>query len=466
MPAFDNILANLPEVAPPTQRRLSFKEKLKWTGITLVLFYILGLVPLFGLNPSFQNQFEFLQIILASKFGSIISLGIGPIVTGSIVLQLLNGSGIVKFDLTSSEGKKRFQGVQKLLAIFFIIFESCIFVFVGGLSPAPVGTQLASGVVMGGGTFFQLQLLIIFQLFLGGILIMFMDEIVSKWGFGSGISLFIAAGVSQEIFIKAFSWVQSGEYRVGQALVLFQALSRGEAQMALLAAAAILSTIIVFVVAVYAQAMKIEIPLSFGRVRGHGMRWPLNFIYTSNIPVILVSALFANLQLVSRLLQNAGVTNPWLVGNNGIISFVLAPDLVPTIIREGTLAIGWRMYLHSFVYLILLMIGCVIFSYFWVQTAGMDSRSQAKQIMSSGLQIPGFRKDQRVLEKLLDRYIGPLTIMGAITIGGLAALADLSGALSQGTGILLTVMIVYRLYEEIAKQHMMDMHPMLRKMME
>ena len=58
----------------------------------------------------------------------------------------------------------------------------------------------------------------------------------------------------------------------------------------------------------------------------------------------------------------------------------------------------------------------------------------------------------------------PLTIMGAVTVGLLAAIADLSGALSRGTGILLTV-IVYKLYEEIAKQHMMDMNPMMRKFM-
>jgi preprotein translocase subunit SecY len=95
----------------------------------------------------------------------------------------------------------------------------------------------------------------------------------------------------------------------------------------------------------------------------------------------------------------------------------------------------------------------------------MDARSQAKQIMSSGLQIPGFRRDQRVLERILGRYIFPLTIMGALTVGFLAASADLLGALSRGTGILLAVMIIYKLYEDVSKQHMMDMHPMLRKMM-
>jgi len=56
--------------------------------------------------------------------------------------------------------------------------------------------------------------------------------------------------------------------------------------------------------------------------------------------------------------------------------------------------------------------------------------------------------------------------MGGLAVGFLAATADLTGSLSRGTGILLTVMIVYRFYEEIAKQHMMDMNPMLRRFME
>src|SRR5574341_1884322 len=135
MAFLDKILMNLPEVAPPTQKKLSFKEKLKWTGIMLVLFFILGLIPLFGLGQNALQRFELLSIILGASFGSIISLGIGPIVTASIVLQLLNGSGLIKFDLSSHEGKRTFQGVQKLLSIFFIIFEGAIYVFMGGLAP-------------------------------------------------------------------------------------------------------------------------------------------------------------------------------------------------------------------------------------------------------------------------------------------------------------------------------------------
>jgi len=177
----NTIIQYLPEVDGPKQKKLAFGEKLKWTLIALVLYFVLGMMPLFGLGENSLQQFEFLSIVLASPFGSIISLGIGPIVTASIVLQLLNGAGIVKFDLTSHEGKRLFQGVQKLLSIFFIIFEGSIYVFMGGLAP--------SNALIGTSQYFQLQMILVFQLVLGGLMIMFMDEVVSKWGFGSGISL-------------------------------------------------------------------------------------------------------------------------------------------------------------------------------------------------------------------------------------------------------------------------------------
>ncbi|MBD3164895.1 preprotein translocase subunit SecY [Candidatus Woesearchaeota archaeon] len=466
------IVFNLPEVAGPTQKKLSFREKLKWTLIILIIYFVLGLLPLFGLGENALQRFDYLSIILGASFGSIISLGIGPIVTASIVLQLLNGSGIVKFDLSSPDGKKLFQGVQKLLAIFFIIFEAAIYVFMGGLAPA---TQF-----QGTPVYFQLQLLLVFQLMLGGIMILFMDEVVSKWGFGSGISLFIAAGVSQSIFIQAFNWlkptaggVATSQYSIGAIPALFQALAAGDPTTAGIKLAALLSTIIVFMLVVYIQAMKVEIPLSFGRIRGHGIRWPLSFIYTSNIPVILVAALLANLQLWGRLLHN------WLGPNlfarftedgrllGGFVYWVQAPNpsIIESIIRQKTAIIGSDPYLQALIYTSFMIIGAVIFSVFWVQTSGMDAKSQADQMMSSGLQIPGFRRDPRVLQSILNRYIWPLTIMGGATVGFLAAFADLTGALSRGTGILLSVMIIYRLYEEIAKQHMMDMNPMMRKFM-
>ncbi len=437
--AFDKLIFNLPEVEHPKEKKLSFKVKLKWTLITLVLFFILGLVPLFGADASVMQQFEYLSIILGAQFGSLISLGIGPIVTASIVLQLLNGSGILKFDLATENGKKRFQGIQKLLAIFFIIFEAWIYVAMGGLK-ATAGVS---------------PMLIIVQLILGGFLIMMMDEVISKWGFGSGISLFIAANVSQSIFIRALSFVkaQGSEFSVGAIPALFQALAANEPTFAGLMLASLIATVAIFLVVVYVQAMNVEIPLSYGRVRGYGIRWPLKFLYTSNIPVILIAALMANIQLFGRLFGNQG---------GGILAWLQAPKLIELIIKGNVSVLNFA---QAIVYLLILIGGAVLFSLFWVQTSGLDARTQAKNIMNSGLQMPGFRRDERVLERVLSRYIKPLTVMGGIAVGLLAGLADVSGALSNGTGLLLTVMIIYQLYEQIAQQHMMDMNPMMRKFM-
>ncbi|MBI2145267.1 preprotein translocase subunit SecY [Candidatus Woesearchaeota archaeon] len=452
-----DILLNLPEVSAPSERRLPFKDKLKWTGIVLLLFFALGMIPLHGLGANSLAQFQFLSIILGAEFGSIISLGIGPIVTASILLQLLNGSGVLKFDLTSPDGKRLFQGVQKALVFAFIIFEAMVYVYTGGLAPNPGGSSLS----------------LVLQLIVGGVLILLMDEVVSKWGFGSGVSLFIAAGVSKEIMIRLLSPLSSsgslaftsGEAPVGALLALFYFFIQGDFTEVFANVFVIATTLMVFIIAVYAQSMKVELPLSFGRIRGHGIRWPLAFIYTSNIPVILTAALLANIQLWARLLQSRGFTflgtyDPAGV-STGFVSLINPVNLVNNL-ATGTL--NFVDVIPRIIVFTLLMIGgSVLFSLFWVKTAGMDARSQAKQIMSSGLQIPGFRRDERVVESLLDRYIPALTVMGAVTVGFLAAFADVMGALTSGTGLLLTVMIVYKLYEEIAQQHAVDMNPMLKK---
>src|SRR3989339_969542 len=351
MTLLDTILAHLPQVRGPKQKKLPFNEKIKWTLIALILFFVMGFVPLYGLGENALQQFEFLSIILGASFGSIISLGIGPLVTSSIVLQLLNGSGLVKFDLSSVEGKKRFQGVQKLLSIFFIIFEAGIYVFMGGLAPSAL---------LDPSQFRTMEFILIGQLIVGGILIMFMDEIISKWGFGSGISLFIAAGVASEIMIRAFSPLTTAgtfafgtsQDAVGKVWVFISSLANQNPTGAILALSSILATILIFFVVVYVQAMKVEIPLSFGRIRGHGIRWPLNFLYTSNIPVILIAALFANIQLWARLLESRGYpilgTFAGNVPVSGIVAWLFAPNLPAEILGGSFRPI---LILQSLVYI-------------------------------------------------------------------------------------------------------------------
>jgi preprotein translocase subunit SecY len=448
-----------PEVIKPVSSRLAFNSKLKYTGIILVIYFALSHVALWGLGQNSLQQFEQLSLILGASFGSIISLGIGPIVTASIILQLLNGSGMLNIDTTTKEGNAKFAGMNKIAILFFIVFEAIIYVMMGGLSPDPA--------LVGTSTYLYMQLGLIGQLIVGAYLIVLMDDVINKWGFGSGISLFIAAGVSSQIFVRALNFLPSPtnpEVPAGVIPYFFYAITTGDSLGALLSVASVVATIVVFLIVVYGQSMKVEVPLSFGRVRGMGIRWPLRFIYTSNIPVILIAALLANLQLWARLLQNAGYPLLGTFSGNtpasGFVFWINPPNLLSNVLTGAFSMINLG---QALTYSLFLIGGSVLFSVLWVQTANMSAGAQAKQIMASGLQIPGFRRDPRVLESILNRYIPALTVMGGAFVGFLAAFADLSGALSSGTGILLTVMIVYRLYEDIAKQHAFDMHPALKK---
>ncbi|HLC87425.1 MAG TPA: preprotein translocase subunit SecY [Candidatus Nanoarchaeia archaeon] len=477
---FKGIFNFIPEVKKPEEKKLDFNTKLKWTLIVLISFFVLANISLFGLSINALERFEYLAIILGTDFGSIISLGIGPIVMASIILQLLMGSGIISIDTTTIEGKKFFQGIQKILVFFFIIFEALIYVLMQGLQANP-----------------GFAWLVILQLILGGLAIYYMAEVSDKWGFGSGVSLFIGAGVAWRVIASAFQFVnQQGRNCLldfketacsGKILVLIQSIINKYPIEFLSALAAILSTIIIFLIVVWAQSLKVEIPLSFGRIRGYGVKWPLSFFYASVLPVILVAALIANLQLFGGLIENAAapcISNledisctggakaasyftflgHFIEGQpvSGLAFWVGSTNLLELTIRGGFL---WKYLIQGITHILFFVVLCSLFSIFWVKTSGMDAKSQAHKISASGLQVAGFRQDERIIESILDRYIMPLTFMGGAAIGLLAAATDLVGALVSGTAMLLVIMITFQFYQNIAQQHVEDMNPAIRKFM-
>jgi preprotein translocase subunit SecY len=126
----------------------------------------------------------------------------------------------------------------------------------------------------------------------------------------------------------------------------------------------------------------------------------------------------------------------------------------------------WQIMLRVSVDLFIMIVGGAIFAIFWVETADMGPESTAKQIQNSGMQIPGFRQNVGVIEKVMERYIPQVTVIGGALVGLLAVMANMLGTIGQvsGTGLLLTISIIYKLYEEIAEEQMMEMHPMMRQM--
>ncbi len=441
-----------PEVAPP------LKKKLIWSGLALLLFYIMGNIAVIGLSAFSEGALGNLQVILASKIGSLVTVGIGPIVLASIILQLLVGGKILNIDLSNPKDKARFSGLQKLFAIILCFFEAGVYVASGMLSPSP-------------GMFVP----VILQVALGSIILLYLDEVVSKYGIGSGIGLFIAGGVSETIFWRIFGFqtLADGLNGTGILWVFLESLATGADFLLLLP---IISTLIVFFVVVYAEGMHVNIPITMGR-KGTGGRFPVKLLYVSNIPVILAVALFANIQLWAMVIPEFAfdlpdITIPIIdftireIGTKsfmgGIAAMVTSPyGLIETLARGG-FELG--MVLQGLGYLIILVAVCIVFGRFWVEMGGQGPEAVSNQLSNSGMYIPGFRRDPRIIRGILERYIPPITILGSAFVGLLAGLADFTSALGSGTGILLTVGIVYRLYEELAKQQLMETNPLMRRL--
>ncbi len=449
------LIKYLPEVKIP-KRHVPFREKLWWTALVLVLFFVMGVIYPVGVTPELLQQkisgFSQMQMIFASSIGSITSAGIGPIVTASIILQLLVGAKIIDMDLTKPENKALFQGAQKILTIIVAFFEAA---------------ALVMGIHMVEGT--ALITFTIFQIALGSILLMYMDEVVSKWGIGSGIGLFIAGGVSQHIITGSLNFMKStgGIAYAGYIPNFIDQLANGSFNLVLLFP--VIATIIVFLVTVYCESMRIEIPLSFGGIRGVGGRYPIKFFYVSNIPVILAAALLMNVQMWTKFAGVDLYAPPtqmtffqnlvYQLGRHitmGELNGIINPADVYRLLDVSVL-------FHLLTYLIAFVGLCILFGKFWVTTTGLDAGSIANQIQEGGMQIPGFRRDKRIVERVLNRYIPQITILSSVAVGLLAAGADLLGALGSGTGILLTVGIIYRLYEEIQREEMADMSPAFRR---
>ncbi len=511
-----NLVERLPAVKRPG-RHVRFKEKFLWTSLILIIYFVLSNIYIYGLDRAqIIDVFASFRSIFAGQAGSIMDLGIGPIVTASIIMQLFVGAKIINIDLTKSDDKALYQSAQKLLVIIMIFVEAIPQVF-GYLPPDPSFISAINGTIPGYGLMIA-RIFIIFQLFMGSYLVFLMDEVVSKWGIGSGVSLFIAAGVSQALITGTLNWVPTGSGPLsitnppsGALPKTFYLLSQfnagnlysGGLERIIFAPPnpliALAGTIFIFFLVVWVQSVKVELPLAHERARGARGRYPIQLMYASNIPVILAAAVLANLAMWSLLFWtnptlakvpilghdyllgaypsaslaqqlNIQQTTPigglaWYLANpNGIANWLfpmLSPQVYQTELFNHT---PWEMGVHVLAYVAFMVGASVLFAKFWIETTNMNSEGVARQIQSSGMQIPGFRRDPRVLKRVLDKYIPAITIFSGAAVGALAAGADLIGTVgnASGTGVLLTVGIVIQFYQAMGKEQMTEMYPFMR----
>jgi protein transport protein SEC61 subunit alpha len=454
-------LAFLPEVEAP-DRKVPFREKVLWTVIVLFVFLVCCQIPLFGVqNQQSADPFYWMRVILASNRGTLMELGISPIVTSGLVMQLLAGSKIIDVNQSSKDDRDLFQGAQKFLGILITIGQAVAYVLSGMYGPISgangIGTPYA--------------ILIILQLFFAGLVVLTLDELLQKgYGLGSGISLVIATNICESIIWKAFSpmtrQTNRGTEFEGAIIALFHLLiTRGDKVRALREAfyrqnnlpncIQLMSTLIVFLVVIYFQGFRVDLPVKYRTARGQQGTYPIKLFYTSNMPIILQTALVSNLYFISQLLFKRYPTNVIvnLLGRwqdlgpgqsfpaGGLAYYVSAPRSFQDIYTDPFRAVFYVTFILS---------SCALFSKTWIEVSGSSARDVAKQLRDQQMVMKGHRDASLV--RTLNRYIPTAAAFGGMCIGALTVFADFMGAIGSGTGILLAVTIIYQYYEIFAKE--------------
>lgn len=449
----------IPEVAKP-ERKIQFKEKVLWTAVTLFIFLVCCQIPLFGIMSSDSaDPFYWLRVIMASNRGTLMELGISPIVTSSLIMQLLAGAKIIEVGDTPKD-RSLFNGAQKLFGMIITLGQAIVYVMTGMYGqPSELGVVIC--------------MIIVLQLLVAGLVVLLLDELLQKgYGLGSGISLFIATNICETIVWKSLSpaTINTGrgtEFE-GAIIALFHLLATRPDKIKGLREAFyrqnlpnllnLMATIIVFGIVIYFQGFRVDLPVKSTRYRGQQGTYPIKLFYTSNTPIILQSALVSNLYFISQMLASR-------FAGNFIVNILGVWDSVPGGGPARSYPTGGLCYylsppesfshvgqdpIHAVLYIAFMLGSCAFFSKTWIEVSGSSAKDVAKQLKEQNMVMRGHRETSMIKE--LNRYIPTAAAFGGLCIGALSVFADFLGAIGSGTGILLAVTIIYQYFEMFAKE--------------
>lgn len=448
----------VPEVVAP-ERKVPFNQKLMWTGVTLLIFLVMSEIPLYGITSGESSDpLLWLRMMLASNRGTLMELGVSPIVTSGMVFQLLQGTQILHINMESKDERELFQVAQKVLAILLSFGQATVYVLTGMYGrPSDLG--------------YGVCLLLVLQLVVAALMVILLDELMQKgYGLGSGTSLFTSTKICEQIFWKCFSPTLVNRGRGSEfegAILAFVHLlfTKGSKRAALIDAffrdnapnmTQFVSTLVIFGAVVYLQSLRVELPIKSIKQRGAHALHPIRLFYTSNMPIMLQSALTSNIFIISQMIYNRFPDNmlvkligvweplpgsPQLFAVSGI-SYYLQPP-------QNLSAAMWDP-IKTVIYVAFVLGSCAFFSTTWIDVSGTSPRDVAKQFKEQGIVIAGHRDTS--VYKELKKVIPTAAAFGGACIGALSVLSDLAGTLGSGTSILMATTTIYSYYEMAAKE--------------
>ncbi|MGC9116096.1 MAG: preprotein translocase subunit SecY [Conexivisphaera sp.] len=454
-PTITRIAQYLPEVRKPA-RKPSLRIRLLWTLLILVIYVTMGFVPLYRVTVSAQ-VLPLYQIVFAAQQGTLTSLGIGPIVTGGLLAEILVGSDIVRMDFSRPEDKAAFTAMVKVFTVVFIVIESVAYT-VGML-----------------GFFYHVPLSALpvdaLQLIVAGFVVYMLDQAIQKgWGIGSGISLFILANVALLVMVDLFNPVMVAGQYFGVIPFLVQAALSGNVWQAVVrpngypSLVGLGATVGFILLLIYLEGIRIEVPVASSQYRGIAGTYPIKLLYVSNVPVILVAALLANFQMIASWWASwARTSGVWyasalaqydaqgqLVG--GILYYLIGPQDVQQAVANPLLAV---------LFVAVMVVLSTAFAKVWVEMSGMTAEKAADGLIKAQVAIPGFRSTRSTVGMVLGRWIPTVTLLGGALVGLVAGVSQFLGVFGGGIGLLLMVDIAIQYYQALMREELEFIMPRL-----
>lgn len=449
----------LPEVVKP-QKTPKIKDKLIYVFGVLIFYLVASKTPLYGIRASSTaDPLSFYRVMLASNRGTLMELGISPIVTSSMIIQACVGANLINVNRNKPEEVRMYEVMEKISGIIMIVGQAVFYTIFSGV----YGNVYDLGIGNAG--------LIVVQLCASAFFVLLLDDLLKVgYGFGSAISLFISVNICESIIWQAFSYrmvdTMVGQEYEGAIVNLIWALFKGQSLRGLKHAffrtslpnvSNLLATLVVFTVVIYFQGFRVDIPIKHARVRNRSagqQNYAIRLFYTSNIPIMLQSTLSSTVFMVSSLLHNrlgsnmvTRILGRWMNVNGrsipigGLCYYLSPPQGVSEILRDP---------IHFALYVTFMLLSCSILAYMWLEMSGSSPRDVANNLKQQGMVVLGYRPETMI--NAFNRYIPTAASFGGLCVGALTIFADLLGALGSGTGILLAVGNILQLVETFHKE--------------
>ena len=411
------------------------KIKLIWTDATLrnrvlfvflalIIFRLLSAIPIPGIDTVELSRFlsnnQFFGILNIFSGGglsnlSIIMLGVGPYITGSIIMQLLTIMVPALKRIYHEEGeagRKRFSQYSRLLTVPLAATQGFSLLYI-----------LEQQNILFNLTAFD-RITNLFIVIAGSVLLMWIGELVTEFGIGNGVSLIIFGGIVSRL-----------PSAVSELVFTFDV-----SQIPLYLMFAVSGALVIAGIVLVTEAER-PIPVTYAkRIRGMKMYGggstylPLRVNQAGVIPIIFALSILLFPQMIGTFLSRFG---------NAII------------VKISQVLISFSQ--TSLLYGILYFIFVFLFTYFYTAVT-FDPEALSSNLQKNGAFIPGIRPGASTSD-YISKVLTRITLLGATFLGFIAVLpiimqrvTGISSLALGGTSILIVVSVVLDLLKKVDSQ--------------